>query len=476
MNLLFIFSLLVNSYMYNPNDWLELPALSDARNVTVDPFYIYVIYGHDIAVVNKFDKKLARTATEADGLPVGIKLGAYDPETGVIWLLTPSLLVSYNPNTRGVYSFQHSLTNLTSLGVGPQYVYLATSQAALRFSKLLHQFEPVSTIDPQTIWYGARSPYKPRNYIFLTPYYYLDPNFRRYDIIALVEDQNTLWVTTNGYGIFAYDLFTKVPRHYRFGPAAAQVFKIFTDPTGLWLTNPDYISFYNPKADTWSYYDLAVQPLSSLQATLVKPPVYDLIRRGDLLSVVWKDSAYWLGTTDGLYFFEPKSEILIHELSANLSIDKLLVQGDSAFLASDRGLYLFHLKNLTLTEIKDPDGKVGFGVSDIAQTRDKLFFACSGGIVSLDTLGNWEFRQIPGMDLTNYPGAIAAFDNLLFVATGGGLIIFDEDKKSYQRVELSTGLLLDTINALAVDNDYLWIGTKNGISRFAYKVLFPARR
>jgi hypothetical protein len=475
MNLLAIFALLVHSYIYNPNDWLQLSALENVRNITADPFYVYLIYQDGIGLINKSSQKLERTVTQADRLPGGILLGAYDPETGVIWLLTKNLLVGYNPTTRGTFSFPHSMANATSLGIGPKFVYLATDQAAVRFSKQSYRFEPAPTMDPQTIWYGARSPYQPRRYIFLTPYYYTDQNFRHYSMVGLFEDNNTLWVATNGYGVFAYDLFTKIPRHYRFGPAAAQVLKIYSDPSGLWFTNPDYISFYNPKADTWSYFDLAVKPLSSLRITFVKPPVYDLIRRENLSSVVWQNGAYWLGTNDGLYSFEPKTEALQPELNTPVGIRKILAAGDSVFLATDRGLLLFSEKTKTYAEIKDPPGKLGFGVFDIAETHGKRFFTCSGGLVSLDTLGNWEFRQIPGMDLLSHPGPIAGAGTVLFVAVGPGLIIYDETRNDYQRLDPNPDFSFGTINALLADKDFLWLGTNTGIARFSYHSLFPGR-
>lgn len=465
-----IFLILLAAYLYDPRDWLHLPPMARVVSITADPFYVYIICPDGVFAWDKGKERLSHTITRLDGIPEGLKLGGYDPETGRLWVLSQDRLTGYHPFTRSSYGTQNPLPEATSIGIGPSWLYLASRDKILKGDKQELRFIRVETVPAEVVWYGERSPYKAQDYLFLTPYHYTDEGFRRYEITCLYEEPRLLWVGTDGYGIFGYDLLTRGSRHLRFGPAQAQTELIYADDQGLWFLHPYHLSCYSPHLNTWSYYDRA-RPLYPQGKGLLSFNLWDLVRRGMLLSLTQDGPRGWVGSTDGLWLWDVNSGGLIRWAFQDTAVHKTLLVGDTLFVATEYGLWRTPPGGRP-ESVKDPYNKLSFGVRNMARAGKNLYLATQSGVVVQDSAGSFKLLTLAGVDLIRPLRALAGYGRYLFLVPWcGRLILYDVEEDHYERLDLKYCLLSDEVTGLWADATYLWIATPKGLSRLNYHAI-----
>lgn len=466
MKLLFFLFL----YIYNPQDWFNIPAMDYVKSISASPFAVYITTPGGIFVFDKLGRRFEKSITQMDGLPEDIELAGYDLETTSLWVISSEELANYNPLTRHLYKTPIPLKDATSLGIGEKFIYLTNGGKGVRIDKLSYKVEEVRSI-PSVIWYGKLSPYNPKDFLFLTPYYYLDDYLHRYEITSLYKDESTLWVGTDGYGVFAYDLTTKISQHYYFGPGEKEILRIFPAKDGLWFLHPSGLSYYNPASDTWAYFNTSKYRIFKPREILISPGVLRLLRNEGISTAVQDKSGFFIGTRYGVYLFDLSSNTLIKELETEGEVERILIERDTIFVATTYGLLIKDRREEKWIEMKDPTNKFGKGVFDIAEIMGNKFFGCLGGVVVWDTLNQWKFRMLPGGDLSKSVRSLASFKNYLFCGMDKGLWVFNEQTHNYERFTPEQGLLSNRINGIYAGPKSLWLATDKGISRLFYTAL-----
>ena len=460
--LLFIFL-----YIYNPQDWFNIPQMGYVKSISASPFSVYITTSDGIFVFDKSKRKFDRTITQVDGLPIDIELGGYDMETSSLWVVSDKELVNYNPLTRHLYRTPLPLKGVTSLGIGKGFVYLTNGQEIVRIDKLNYTVESAGSVSGVE-WYGKLSPYNPKDFLFLMPYYYLDDYLNRYEITSLYKDQSTLWVGTDGYGVFAYDLTTKISQHYFFGPGEREVLRIFPAKDGLWFLHPSGLSYYNPVKDSWAYFNTSRYRIFKPKNILISPQVLRLLRREGVYTAAQDKSGLFIGTGYGVYLFDSNSNTLIKELETKGEVEKIFIERDTIFVATTYGLLIKDRKDDRWVEVRDSTNKFGKGVYDITEIKGNRFFGCLGGVVVWDTLNKWKWMTLPGGDLSKPVYSLESFKDYLFCGLEKGLWVFNERTSHYQRFTSKEGLLSDKVNDMYAGPKSLWIATDRGISRVLY--------
>jgi ligand-binding sensor domain-containing protein len=467
-----IFSL-GSSYIYYPQDWLNLPSVTSIHSITADPFNVYIGTPDAIYIFDKLANQVTRTLTSSDGINGSIRICAYDRESNLLWIVVDNRLIGYNSYTNFHFELFPEFY-IRSIGVADSYLYFLTDDKLWRMRKKDRKFQTIAKPDTKAIWYGERKSYKVTDYSFLVPYFYIDENVIRHNITVVFEDRKKLWVGADEYGVLTYDLVTKLPlSHWRLGSEIGSIYKIIKIDNEIWFVGTDGYAKYTPQTGDWNYYQTPFGAIFSTKSVLLQSKILDLKRVQGISSLVQEHNNYWIGSGYQVYLYEAKSNVLTPIFRFPSPIQNISISDDAAFFIAANGLYRYQTKTKKIDTIFDPYQKITFGVFDIFPTKSQYYFSVNGGFLSLDTLGKWQNHILPGIDLSMPFTTLAGFGDYLFLGMNKGFAAYNEKTERYDYFTTKEGLLSNNINALYADSSYLWIASDRGISRFSYRRVLP---
>jgi hypothetical protein len=476
ISLMMVFAVLLalTAYTYDFHDWSNLPAMDRVVSISTDNFDAYIAVRHGVYIIEKGNRKLKRTITHSDGIRGEVSAAGYDPERGSLWVLSSRNLLSIDPFSNASFSYDVPASGISSLGIGQGYLYLSDGARMFRMDKRTGQVDTTSPGNRRVAWFGPLSPYQPDSYPFLTPFVYRDQQLNAYPISALYPDGRRLFVGTEGDGVFLYSLTSKQPLAYwRFGPGVRGVDRIFKLDGGLWFVNDDELTRYDPQHDTWSYFPTPFNAWFPDSSLLLRSKILDLRRHEFILTVASDSSGYLIGTDRNLYFYRPRTNALTRQLKSVREITSMLVTPDTIFVATDAGLLTYDRRRRGLSLVNDTLRQAHFGVFGIAATDRHRYYGVYGGLETQDSTGEWQLITPPGFELSAHPAMLAAAGSKLFAGTDQGVIVLNEKNGIYTTLSTENGLLSNRVRTLYADDDYLWVGTDDGISRFNHHALFP---
>jgi ligand-binding sensor domain-containing protein len=477
-SLIFLFLLfsifgLGNSYIYYPQDWLNLPSVETIHSITADPFNVYIGTPDAIYIFEKLANQVTRTLTSSDGITGVIRICAFDRQSDLLWIVAENQLIGYNPRTNFIITLYPNFY-IRSLGVVNSYLYFLTDDKPQRMQKTNHTFKVVDKTDTNAIWYGERKSYQVTDYPFLVPYFYFDENLVRHNITVVFEDRKTLWVGADEYGLLTYDLVTKQPlSHWRLGPDIGTIYRIIKLDNEIWFVGNDGYAKYFSQTGNWDYYQTLFGVIFSSKSILLQFKILDLKRAQGISSLVQEQNNYWIGSQNQLFVYEAKTNFLTPVVTFLSQVNNISANGDTILIATTDGLYLYREKTEKLDTVFDIYNKLGFGVFDIYRAKSFYYFSVYGGFLSLDTLDTWQLHIPPGIDLSLPFTSLAGFGDYLFLGTDNGVIAYNEKTERYDYFTTKEGLLSNYINALYADSSFLWIANNRGITRLAYRRVLP---
>jgi signal transduction histidine kinase/streptogramin lyase/BarA-like signal transduction histidine kinase len=271
-------------------------------------------------------------------------------------------------------------------------------------------------------------------------YSYLDknefvPNSRRHSVQGVVEADNYLYANTND-GRKRIDLFTEEVEsmeNYSQGPEYSRTHDedIMKDSKGyIWFCgSQNSVQRYDPKMDT-----------------LVNIPIKQAVSNyedGNVTLYEDSRSRIWLGTQEGLYYFD------------------LL---DQAFIKSNAYLQCKELNESTVNAI----------LEDTA--NQKLWVGSNKGLFEYDyDLGYFTYHYSTSLSAPYYLPADHILSlhkererNVLWIGTqGDGLIKWEPGTGDYEHFTVAKGLSDNTIYGILEDDlKYLWMSSNYGLMRF----------
>ncbi|MEO0108967.1 MAG: hypothetical protein ABIK62_07360, partial [candidate division WOR-3 bacterium] len=302
MILLLVF---LNSYAYDYHDWLNLPTMDRVVSITTDEYSCFVAVTRGIYQIDRVGRKLVRTITAADGIRGGVRAIGFDPIDRYLWILSDEGLLAINPFNN--VAFPHALPDpdVNSLGLGNDYIYLARDNRYFRLGKRTGVFDTIAPRGERVTWYGAKRAEKPTDYPFLTPFVFYDQYLEPHPITVVFRDGRRLWVGTRGYGVLLYSMTTRMPMaHWRFGPISPQVRTILEADGAIWFIGDQDIARYSPIRDSWSVYPTPFNAFYFDGSVMLQSKVLELNRRENIMALLRDSSGAWLGTRNGLYYFD----------------------------------------------------------------------------------------------------------------------------------------------------------------------------
>ena len=289
-------------------------------------------------------------------------------------------------------------------------------------------------------------------------------------IHGLTVGENEVWIGTNG-GLLRYDKTTDTWRHYTVddGLPNNEVWTIVLDAPYLWTAHiGGVMSRYSLESDAWKTYEIVPSvEWSNIGAIAVDPQyvwvttVWEGIKRYDKLADRWSTitEAHGLG---------------------NNETNDLLIEGDYVWVTGwgDASRYNRRTGKWEIFSSQRVLSGVNFGLD---RGLDGVWLTYSGwsgdGALASkyhNTTDSWttlNLPQIEGVDFDRTMQVVETADAVWFAADEQGLARYNKAAKDWTFFSEENGLASNDLieHSLVVDDNYAWVGTAGGLSRYDLK-------
>ena len=287
---------------------------------------------------------------------------------------------------------------------------------------------------------------------------------------ALTVDENEVWVGTNG-GLLRYDKATDMWRHYTIedGLPNNEVWTIVLDAPYLWTAHiGGVVSRYSLETDTWKAYEIVPSVEWSNIGTIAVDPQYvwvttiwEGIKRYDKLADRWGS----ITEADGL---------------GNNETNDLLIDGDYIWVTGwgDASRYDRRTEEWEIFSSQRVLSDVNFGLD---KGLDGVWLTYSGwggdGAIASkyhNKTDSWTTLKLPqkeGVEFDRAKQVVETADAVWFAADEQGLARYNKAAKDWAFFGEKNGLASNDLieYSLVVDDDYAWVGTAGGLSRYNLK-------
>lgn len=466
--------LLLLAYLYNPSDWQHYPRLAEIRNFTADAFNtVYMVTNDAIVELDQNSSTPERIFGVAEGLPSEIVFATYDRDLARIWIVSAQgELYAFTPSVglaRRV--FLTPTSRVRRLGISTDYLFLDHGTSVQAVNKRSEQPADASP-DSTTSWVGSYNPENIRkDYPLLAPWVFLNERMHQIPYSMVFTHRNKAYVSVYGYGYLVFDgLSWRELLQYQ-GPRATQVHSLFAFDSSLYAFGENGVDQLVVDKDKMVHH-----PFDRWGTTVNPTPgwgkgIMDKLRRTTY------DKAKLI--SGNLFLIERREADVLNigkkvlsEIQTESWIYDVDFNADSLFIATDDGVFLALIPEGEPQPLEDERKKlVGDDVLGIVRGDHARYF-WTGRMVVKQVGRGWEYFVSPGF-IPVPQKAVAGRDSLIVLGGNGGLVIYNPE--TYFQLQLTTreGLLSDTVTALLVDGNYLWIATDAGLSRFDLGAVLP---
>ncbi|MBN1183103.1 MAG: response regulator [Bacteroidales bacterium] len=292
-------------------------------------------------------------------------------------------------------------------------------------------------------------------------------------VLSILEDaSNTIWVGTKSKGLNRLNEGEGTFKKFYFLNSEGKLIESYNrievicqDKKGtMWLGTPAGLVRFNPVNGSYKYYEF--KPLSS----------------------IFEDSKniFWIGTISGLYIFDREREKFIKapfdfDIFKNESYSITQVfedfSGNIWIGTSENGLYVLNNERTTLDIYKNyidrPWGNGGNSIRDIFQSKDSTLWIAT----KFDGIHNFNptdksfvhYTVKDGLPSNSIYFILEDQENYLWLGTEKGITKFDTKKIVFQNYDASYGLQSNSFELLAnctCHDGTMVVGGHNGFNHF----------
>jgi ligand-binding sensor domain-containing protein len=454
-------------FAYDRDLWQSFPSMNYVTSLVESPTVIFVATTGGIRRYDRFARTWLAPLTTLDGLPDNrVQRITYDPDTGDLWFETPS----------GTGRWLTGIQSVMPGGVIPGH---------------LNKPRPTPKIPPVFPPFGYyiddRKIIGPRNNYAITN--------------VLIDSWRHLWIATWGLGVGRAELIDGQLTFLTFGPLEENVTAIARDGDTIWIGGEDTyrapvrgITRYHPNANTWEYFEAdRIIGLDDPQVVSILPDSVnvwfgthnglmryhkrtgqwftyrDTRRWGSVQALARDDNTLWIGSERGLALLDTKTDSLDRVSGSERAIIQALVAGpDYIWAGTQTGLYQTARGDRTWRAVKDAQNFAKRPVRALTIYDNDLWIATETppGLLRYRLKDNtwYEFplAEIGGRDRIS----IDADSTSIWVATGAGAFYLDVARQHWTHYTTFDGLIHTRIQIVMRDDEHVWFGTPEGLSRF----------
>jgi ligand-binding sensor domain-containing protein len=295
------------------------------------------------------------------------------------------------------------------------------------------------------------------------------------DVSAMYKSEDGFWVggkTFSPEGITFFDQNQHYFKPYEFdiniNMSPQKIYSVLKVNDELWFGGSMGILVYNEKKDYWRLLDESKIQLS-----------------GNISTMTWDSKFVWIGSNMGISRVNSVNKraepIGLHpqlslepELKNEIIYDMEYI-GKEIWIGTKYGLFIYDEITESVFDFRDFGNFTRFGgeenqlsdFSEIEGYNNLVYIATKQGLISYDKKTRFWMIVFRSNTIRQQKIYTMTFnENFGFFGYGSGLIKFDFehffiDEYSYP--------FLGNVNVLYLDDDDLWIGTSNGLTRFLWK-------
>ena len=477
--------------LWNPALWTTFRDFRHVTSIVANQRYVYIATQKGIARYDKL-KELWEVPPTKTPFPEKIGVIGFDSYTGEVWFTTPGYLNRYNPIFEDYKSFNIPPNILTtdSIGISKDFICLAKS-TGIKFDKLMEEWKSLDSLPKDIRWFPSSYP---EDYPLLAPYYVYVPYElqTQYDMTCVAEDGQDLWVGTAGYGVYKYNIVNLEVKHYLFGIFCELVDAIWKEGSTIWFAGSG-ITEWNKANTSWKYFSPSkdVGLLSAKVSSVVSNKRFVFFGTDEGLSIydksdgTWKtyrtseglpnneitclyikEDTLWIGTTRGIAKLVKDKIVEVPSEFRKVRINDIAVTPSYLLVATSRGVYTRSKDGLS--QVKDPDELLDFGVTKILVDDDTFYFGTKMGVLAYNK-GEWKRFKYPVELPSNNVLSFASDSSNLWVGTNAGVARFDKTTKVWLTYDRINSPISGSVYAMLIDNPYIYFGTKEGVIRYYFK-------
>jgi len=514
---------------YEEGDWISYSVARYVSSIAIGREYVYFGTAHSgILRYHQYRQEWDFPFTSSNGLTDNtVWVVAFDEDNDFTWCATQFAISFYNPTARVWDNSSNEEIGLSktdkveSIGIDRDKIYFLTAKGQVfECSKWGGIFFPSNErVFDKVEWFGKKVGL-PRDY----PHYFMDGDyvfnldgsvednhFRKAEIVAAVDDKwDNRWIATWGHGpgkadqnslrlelfevglanqtvdaiaiyedvmwlggagsdegeggVTSWDMrdghWTRYEQRWLTDLRSDKVFNIFGDDDFVWFATDYGLASYKRQRKQWH------ETFDS----------YDGLSDNLVYDVVSDDSCIWVATDLGI------NQIYRHTLGRNdtLQIERvnphntalvrvldLELMGNLLWAATEEGVYVYDTNKREGGYLDEIDGPFAMSITSISYHGNEICFGSARGVDIFNTdtrewAGLPKGRAFPNTHINKVVSTAAA----IWAATDKGVMKYDRQYNDWRTFTKEDGLLDDRVNAILPDGDYIWFGSKSGLTRF----------
>lgn len=504
---IFLLAASLSARKYNPFVWTTYKEFPYIFSITINMEAVYLGTYGGILRFNRIENKWDAPVTKSDGFPgEKAEIVAFDRVFNKLWIVSDKSLAVYNPQIsfweRDILRISLPLRAISSIGFTHERIFLEGNGSIYSSQRGSFTWEKWTGTLPMNIdWFGEKRKVSIRDYPFLTPYYASDEYFNKYEYTTAAVDNKDMWLGTDKYGVFYYNIYTWDGIHYIVGLANNRVDAIYRDKDSYWLGGRNgtdkgitHINFETGEGKYFRSEDIFGLNSNTVYAITGDKKriwfgtsdglmcykkgegvwktysMFDGLPSNIVISLITKEDTIFIGTKEGMALFLPGTEKIVNiETFNNISVNAFGIYRDNLLIGTERGVFL--KKDNRFENISDPDGDFNFGVAAIFVDDDALWFGTRRKGVDVyypDDL-EWKEYLYPTPISGEWVFSISGDEDYVWVGTNNGISRYNKKLKMWKTFNETDGLIDNEVRTLYVEKNYIWLGTKEGVTRFKYR-------
>ncbi len=506
---------------YAPGDWVTYSVLRYVNAAAVGDQYVYFGTTGGVARFDRFRSRWDYPWTVSNGLADNdVRCLGYDFATGLLWCATGVSVAYLQPAAQVWTNFFYDEMGLNSgdkvesIGFAQGEVWLETAGGQY-FAGNPSGFAPVNADPPEgVVWFGRKAPRTKLPHLFVESGLFYDSrgqlqdvNLREFPITCWANDPwQVLWIGSWGLGAGKADLKSYRLTMLPLGPCQQDARVVAKQGRELWIGGLEEGLFPGVTlwdgAESWVYYEPRL--LMGFQSAKVRAiDLYDReVWLGTMQGLVWFDRSRGMWKTfgkadllpdeqvndvlvDSLYVWAATARGVTRLVRATLRTDSLVAQlvqwpalGDVPVYDLERtqnllwmgtayGLYLYDCARDSGGFYNAPEGPVNRAVTAVTSCGQEVWFGTTETIEAFDLATRSWLRppaRLVGTGAT--VNRLVADTSAVWAATNKGVLKYDRKRKRWRRFTIEDGLPSNEVFSLCLDGDYIWFGTRSGLTRF----------